>query len=63
MGKRLFLSDTDKIIAGVCGGIAKYFNIDPVIVRLIWGGAMLIYGTGFALYLLFWIVVPREHNV
>ncbi len=35
-GKKLYKSSTDKKIAGVCGGIAEYFNIDPTLVRLAW---------------------------
>ena len=34
--KKLYLSDTDKMIGGVCGGLAQYFDIDPTIVRIIW---------------------------
>lgn len=34
--KKFYLSDTDKKIGGVCGGIAQYFDIDPIIVRIIW---------------------------
>ena len=36
MERRLYRSRTEKMIAGVCGGIAEYFNIDPTIVRLAW---------------------------
>ena len=36
MAKRLFRSKSDKMIAGVCGGLAEYFNIDPTLVRLAW---------------------------
>lgn len=44
MSKRLYLSSTNKKLAGVCGGIAEYFNIDPTIVRLIWLIAVFAYG-------------------
>lgn len=36
MDRRLFRSDTNKMIAGVCGGIGEYFNIDPTLIRLAW---------------------------
>lgn len=36
MERRLYRSDTDKMIAGVCGGIGEYFNIDPTLIRLAW---------------------------
>lgn len=61
--KKLYLSDTDKKIGGVCGGIAQYFDIDPIIVRIIWFVAAFFYGIGIIPYLAFWIIVPREKNV
>ena len=61
--KKLYLSDHDKKIAGVCGGLADYFDIDPIILRIIWFVAICCYGTGFILYLGFWICLPRENNV
>jgi len=56
--RRLYRSTTDKKIAGVCGGLAEYFGIDPTIVRLIWLALVLGAGVGLLAYLLFWIVVP-----
>ena len=61
--KKFYLSDTDKKIGGVCGGIAQYFDIDPIIVRIIWFIAAFFYGIGLIPYLPFWILVPRENNV
>ena len=61
--KKLYLSDTDKMIGGVCGGLAQYFDIDPTIVRIIWFVAAFFYGIGIIPYLAFWIIVPRENNV
>ena len=61
--KKLYLSDTDKKIGGVCGGLAQYFDIDPIIVRIIWFVAAFFYGIGLIPYLAFWIIVPRENNV
>ncbi len=58
--KRLYRSGTDKVLGGVCGGIAEYFNVDPVIIRLLWAGAILLWGTGLFLYILAWIVIPRN---
>ncbi|WP_330376193.1 PspC domain-containing protein [Butyrivibrio sp. AE3004] len=49
-GKRLYKSN-DKRICGVCGGIAEYFGIDPVIVRLIWGILAFAWGTSIAVYI------------
>lgn len=60
MKKRLYRSKTEKIIGGVCGGIGNYFNIDPVIIRIL--TVLLILTTEFALfaYIIAWIVIPLE---
>ncbi len=62
MKKRLYKSDTDKKIFGVCGGIAQFFNIDSTIIRLIWVLFVLIYGTGILLYIIAAIIMPEENN-
>lgn len=59
--KRLFRSKSDKMIAGVCGGLGQYFNIDPVIVRLIFAFSAFT-GAGILTYIILWIVVPEEKN-
>ena len=61
--KKLYLSDHNKKIGGVCGGLADYFDIDPIILRIIWFVAICFYGTGLLLYLGFCICLPRENNV
>ena len=64
IGRKLYLSDKDRKIAGVCGGLADYFGIDSTIVRILWAlSVMVSYGTGFILYLVFWLIVPRERNI
>lgn len=60
--KRLYLSDKNRVIAGVCGGIGEYFNIDPVIIRLIWVLFALAYGTGILAYLIAWLIIPRRQK-
>lgn len=59
--KRLYRSRKDKILGRVCGGIANYFSIDPVIVRLIW---ILLsigsFGAGIIVYVIAWIIIPQE---
>lgn len=60
MSKRLFRSRTDRVLGGVCGGIAEYFDIDPVIVRLIWVLLVLAAGTGILLYIIAWIIIPSK---
>ena len=61
MNKRLQRSRTERMIAGVCGGIAEYFEVDPTLVRLIWVAVSLMAGVGVLLYLIMWVVRPLEH--
>jgi phage shock protein PspC (stress-responsive transcriptional regulator) len=63
MAKRLYRSEKDKIIGGVCAGIAEYLNIDPVIVRVLFVLALISEGFGFMLYVILWIVIPSENSV
>ena len=58
MDKRLYRSNEHKMIAGVCGGLGEYFDMDPTIVRLIVVAAALIGGSGLLAYLLAWIIIP-----
>lgn len=57
--RRLYRSRKEKVIAGVCGGIAEYFRIDPVIPRLVWVFLALGYGLGILAYLVCWVVIPQ----
>ena len=57
--KRLYRSRTDRMIGGVCGGIAEYFNVDPTLVRLA-GVILLFAGIGVPAYLIAWIIVPER---
>jgi phage shock protein C len=57
--QRLMRSRTEKIIAGVAGGIGQYLAIDPVIVRLAFA-ALSLTGVGVLLYLILWLIMPRE---
>jgi phage shock protein PspC (stress-responsive transcriptional regulator) len=60
MAKRLYRSRTDRKIAGVCGGLAEYFNIDPVIIRIIALILLLPGGLpGFIPYVIMWLIVPE----
>jgi phage shock protein C len=60
--KRLYRSGKDKIIAGVCGGIAEYLAVDPVLIRLLWIFFTLVGGAGIALYIIAWIIIPKNPN-
>ncbi|MCA9936472.1 MAG: PspC domain-containing protein [Ardenticatenaceae bacterium] len=56
---RLTRSETDKIIAGVCGGLAAYLNVDSVLVRLAFVILLFASGIGIPLYLILWVIMPR----
>ncbi len=56
--KRLTRSSIDKKIAGVCGGHAEYFDLDPTLVRVVWLLLVLFGGTGVLAYLILWIALP-----
>ena len=60
MAKRIYRSRDERMIAGVCGGLAEYFETDPTLIRLIWVAMVLIAGTGLLLYLIAWIIVPNK---
>jgi len=60
--RRLMRSSTNSKIAGVCGGIAEYLNVDPTLVRLVWALLSLIPGCvfgGIVAYVLAWIIIPK----
>jgi phage shock protein C len=58
--KKLYRSRRDKIIAGVCGGLANFFNIDPTWVRLIFVLFFFVGGSALLVYVLMWLIVPLE---
>ena len=60
--KQLTRSETDKKLAGVCGGLAEYFNIDPTIVRVA-AVVLALMGPGLIAYVILWIAVPKASSV
>jgi phage shock protein C len=60
MTKRLTRSDTDRVIAGVAGGIAQRFDINPTLLRVAWVLSVLVGGFGVLLYLILWIALPKR---
>lgn len=58
--KKLYRSKTDSMIAGVCGGIAEYFNFDASLVRLVWLLLFFSGGVGFIAYIIAWIIIPLQ---
>jgi phage shock protein C len=57
---RLYRSTSNSVIAGVCGGLGKYLNSDPVVFRILFVVAFLVGGTGLLAYIILWIVIPVE---
>jgi phage shock protein C len=58
--RRLYRSRTDRKLAGVCGGLAQYFNTDATLMRVLFVVLALLGGPGLVIYLVLWIVVPEE---
>jgi len=63
MKGKLYRSEKDKMVGGVCGGLGEYFGIDSTIVRLIFALIVIYGGSGLILYIILWIVLPSESNV
>ena len=59
-GKKLYRSTENKMLAGVCSGIADYFNIDPTLVRLGWLLFSLLGGSGLLAYIIAAIIIPER---
>ena len=60
--RKLYRSKKDKIIGGVCGGIGEYFNIDPVLVRILWLFFTFLGGAGILAYIIAWVVIPYQEE-
>jgi len=59
-GRRLYRADNDKILGGVCAGLANYLRLDPAIVRIVFALMTLGWGSGVLLYIILWIVLPKR---
>lgn len=60
--KRLYKSNTDKKIDGVCAGIAEFFSIDPTLIRLAWVLFSLAGGSGVLAYIICMFVIPSKND-
>jgi phage shock protein C len=58
--RKLYRSKTNRKLAGVCGGLAQYFNIDATLIRVLFVLLAVLGGSGLVLYLAMWIIVPNE---
>ena len=62
MAKKMYRSIEDRMIAGVCGGIGEYFDIDSTLVRLLAVALVLAGGSGVLAYILAWIIIPEASS-
>ncbi|MDD2201223.1 MAG: PspC domain-containing protein [Firmicutes bacterium] len=61
MQRRLYRSVRDRMLGGVCGGLANYVNVDPTLIRFLWVAFTFFTRTpGILLYIIAWIIVPEE---
>lgn len=60
MQKKLYRSKTERKLAGVCGGLAEYLNIDPTVIRVIWAVASLFAFVGIIAYVVCAVIIPEE---
>ena len=63
MEKRLYRVEEGKMVAGVCGGVAEYFNIDPTVVRLGWALISAFAGAGIIAYIAAAIIMPVKSDI
>ena len=58
--RKLYRSRTDRKLAGVCGGLAQYFNVDATLIRVLFVALAVLGGSGLVIYLVMWVIVPSE---
>jgi phage shock protein C len=58
--RKLYRSKSNRKLAGVCGGLAQYFNLDATLIRVLFVALAVLGGSGLVLYLAMWIIVPNE---
>jgi phage shock protein C len=58
--RKLYRSRSNRQVAGVCGGLAQYFNLDAMLIRILFIVLAVLGGSGIVLYLAMWIIVPNE---
>lgn len=61
--KRLYRVERNKIVGGVCGGLAEYFEIDPVVIRVLFVVLFVGWGISLLAYIILWIVTPKKYNL
>ncbi len=64
MARRLYRSRANRVLAGVCGGLGDYMDVDPTVIRLVWVLLTLLsLGFGIIAYLLAWIIIPERPRI
>ena len=58
--RKLYRSRSNRQVAGVCGGLAQYFNLDATLIRILFVVLAVLGGSGIVLYVAMWIIVPNE---
>jgi phage shock protein C len=58
--KKLYRSKKNRMLGGVCGGIAEYLDTDPTLIRILWVLGSLLWGAGILAYILCWIIIPEK---
>jgi phage shock protein C len=58
--RKLYRSTSNRQLAGVCGGLAEYFNLDPTLIRVLFVILAVLGGSGVILYIAMWIIVPKQ---
>ena len=58
--KKLYRSRKDKMLGGIAGGVAEYFDVDPTLIRILFVVTLFLGGGGFLAYIIMWIVIPEE---
>ena len=61
--KKLYRSNRDKMVAGVCGGVAEYFDVDSSLIRLLWVLLIIFGGSGLLLYIIGWVIIPEREDL
>lgn len=59
-GNKLYRSRDEKMLGGVCGGLAVYLDLDVTLIRVLWVLATLLGGSGLIAYVVLWIIIPRQ---
>lgn len=61
--KRLYRSKSDRMLAGVCGGLGVYFAVDPILIRALFLILFFLGGSSLIIYLVLWILIPEEPEI